>query len=123
MDGLTMKGNPYRAARMKAADRNFILNSRERAAELLFIGERSLADYELGARRPSPDVVMRMADAYEAPELLDHYCRCECPAGYDHMAMLPVLLKAVEELGKIKEVISSLEQMADKLAQAERGRA
>lgn len=75
------RGNAYCEARLEAARRNYSLNSREGASEMLYISDRSLADYERGLITPPPDVVMRMAEVYEAPELLNHYCACECPAG------------------------------------------
>ena len=74
------RGNVYCEARLAAARRSYDLNSREGASERLYISDRSLADYERGLTTPPPDVVMRMAEVYEAPELINHYCACECPA-------------------------------------------
>lgn len=149
------RGNAYCEARLEAARRNYSLNSREGASEMLYISDRSLADYERGLITPPPDVVMRMAEVYEAPELLNHYCACECPAGRGRIREAPVLapphvatrlraasyrlpetlraldelteggavdrqsmpelLAAVEELAGLKQAISELELMADKL--------
>lgn len=43
--------------------------SREEAAHRLYVGSRTLADYELGKTIAPPDVVLRMADVYQEPEL------------------------------------------------------
>ena len=63
------RGNAYCEARLAATRRNYDLNSREGASELLYISDRSLAAYERG-----------LTEVYEAPELINHYCACECPA-------------------------------------------
>jgi len=74
--------NVYCKYRKKAAAYNDRLNSREDAAVLLNISSASLADYELGIRRVPVDIVIKMADLYNAPELRNEHCRCECPLGF-----------------------------------------
>lgn len=61
--------NIYMEARLSAG------MSRERAAELLYISTRSLADYELGERVPPNDVVARMVDLYASPWLAIRHLR------------------------------------------------
>lgn len=75
--------NIYCRCRKEAAKYNDRLHSREGAAELLGYSSSSLAGWELGTDRPSPEAVMLMSDLYHAPELRNHYCRNECPLGGD----------------------------------------
>ena len=74
--------NIYCRCRKAAAVYNDKLNSREGAAELLGISPSSLADYELGITKIIPvDKILLMADLYNAPELINHYCKSVCPLG------------------------------------------
>lgn len=62
--------NIYFACREKAAKYNDLLNSRERAAELLGISTSTLANHELGVtKNVPPDTVVMMSDLYKTPEL------------------------------------------------------
>lgn len=66
----------YFRCRKQAALYNDKLNSREGAAELLGCSVSSVAGYELGTTKCVPaDVVVLMADLYNAPELLNYYCK------------------------------------------------
>lgn len=73
--------NPFCIARKEAALCNDKLNSREGAAELLGIDRTRLARIELGSLNPYPEEVLLMSDAYNAPELPNHYCSKQCPLG------------------------------------------
>lgn len=74
--------NIYFQCRKRAAQYNESLSSREKAAEMLGISTSSLANYELGITKTVPvDVVVMMADLYNAPELRNLYCKNECPIG------------------------------------------
>lgn len=74
--------NIYCRCRKAAAVYNDKLNSREGAAELLGISPSSLADYELGITKIVPvDKVLLMSDLYNAPEIINHYCKNVCPLG------------------------------------------
>lgn len=65
--------NIYFACREKAAKYNDLLNSRERAAELLGISTSTLANHELGVtKNVPPDTVVMMSDLYKTPELRRH---------------------------------------------------
>lgn len=87
--------NVYYQARKEAALYNDKLNSREGAAELLGISVSSLADYELGMTKFVPvDKVRLMAELYNAPQLMNGYCKYECPLG-EHR-ILPVKVESVE---------------------------
>lgn len=59
--------NIYQAARLRAG------LTQEQAAEVLNLGVRTLADYEIGQRRPPSQTVAQMARAYGSPGLrLEH---------------------------------------------------
>lgn len=74
--------NIYFRCRKEAATYNQKLSSREGAAELLGISVSSLSKYELGITKTVPvDIVVLMADLYNAPELRSMYCKNECPIG------------------------------------------
>lgn len=74
--------NIYFRCRKEAAMHNQKLSSREGAAELLGISVSSLQKYELGVTKTVPvDMVVLMADLYNAPELRSLYCKGECPIG------------------------------------------
>ena len=73
--------NVYCQARLEASKYNDRLKSREGASELLGYGPSTIADWELGVSTPSPDSVLKMADLYNAPELINQYCTQQCPLG------------------------------------------
>ncbi|MGG7058423.1 helix-turn-helix domain-containing protein [Clostridium tertium] len=74
--------NIYCRARLEAAKFNSKFSSREGASEELGISKDSLNQYELDLCKVVPvDKVVIMADAYNAPELLNNYCCNECPIG------------------------------------------
>ena len=74
--------NVYFRSRKSAAKYNDKLYSREGAAELLGISSSTLSDYELGLTKTiPPDMVVKMADLYNAPDLCNRYCNRECPIG------------------------------------------
>ena len=74
--------NIYLRCRKEAAKYNEKLKSREGTSEMLGISVSSLANYELGITKViPPDVVIMMADLYNAPQLKAHYCAYECPMG------------------------------------------
>lgn len=72
--------NIYLRCRKEAAKYNEALSSRERASEQLGISDASLRNYELGITKLIPaDIILIMAELYNAPELPSHYCLNECP--------------------------------------------
>ena len=74
--------NIYFRSRKTAAKYNDKLYSRDGAAEMLGISSSTLSDYELGLTKTiPPDMVVKMADLYNAPDLCNRYCRRECPIG------------------------------------------
>lgn len=76
--------NPFCKARLAASKYNEKLYSKDGASELLGISVSTLSDYELGLTKVvPPDMVVKMADLYNAPELKNSYCREMCPLGCD----------------------------------------
>lgn len=110
-------GNRYYEARMEAAKRNERLLSRAGAAEAMNVSEDTIKDAELGLYKCLPvDTVVRMADLYCAPELLNYYCLHECPIGRDmdvSDSVLPIdrvtvkMLKGLrlEDISRIKDML------------------
>jgi len=87
----------YFQCRKTAARYNEKMESREGAAEYLGISVSSLANYELGITKVVPvDVVMRMADLYNAPQIKNLYCKNECPLGKEQP--LAIEVKTLEEV-------------------------
>ncbi len=107
--------NIYCKARYRAASFNDRLYSREGAAELLGVSVSTLSDYELGTTKfVPPDRIVRMADLYNAPELLNHYCTNECPIGCRNVKKLEVaeldrltlkVLSAFKNINNIKDTL------------------
>lgn len=106
--------NPFCIARLEAAKYNERLFSKEGAAELLGVSVSTLSDYELGITKVvPPDMVLKMADLYNAPELENYYCTSLCPLGRDvpkaDLADLDrISIKALStfrKLGETKELL------------------
>ena len=76
-------GNVYYEARVEAAKWNEKLLSREGAAEALGVSVDVMKSTELDLYKQMPvEVCVLMADLYNAPHLLNHYCIYECPIGH-----------------------------------------
>lgn len=88
--------------------------SREEAAHRLYIGTRTLADYEAGRTLAPPDVVMRMAEVYRQPELTADYCAKACPIGQVLAHSLERTEFAVTVLRVLKE-FADVEKLKDRL--------
>lgn len=100
--------NIYCRCRKAAATYNDKLNSREGAAVQLGYSPSTVAGWELGTDRPSPEAALFMADLYHAPEIKNHYCREECPLGCDVPKM------ELEDLDRITvRTIASLQRAAE----------
>lgn len=83
MTGIATKAanSVFYKARMEAARTNEMLRSREGAAEVLGLDRTRIARIELGTIYPYPEEVVLMADAYNAPELMNYFCCMDCPIG------------------------------------------
>lgn len=101
--------NPFCIARLEAAKYNERLFSKEGASELLGVSVSTLSDYELGITKVvPPDMVLKMADLYNAPELENHYCTSMCPLGSNipqvSVGTLDrISLRALDAFRKVKE--------------------
>lgn len=69
----------YYRARMEAAQRESLYASRERTAGVIFVSSEALADYETGRTVPPCDVVQKMVEAYNDPDLKAAHIRACCP--------------------------------------------
>lgn len=99
--------NIYRRARMRAADFNEKLKSREGASEAIGVSKDSLVNYELDLCKQVPvDVVVRMADAYNSPELMNSYCCNECPIG--KLTISPITQSNIDNIYKLSITIFTL---------------
>lgn len=114
------KENPFYKARIEASKWNETFKSREGAAEALGIHPSTLANYELGTRcNPQPDVVIFMADLYNAPELLHYFCSNECPIGHecknevDLCELDRLTVKAITSLKDVEEIKDGILEIAE----------
>jgi len=103
---------------MLRAARNAAGLSREEAAHHLYIGTRTLADYESGRTVAPPDVVMRMAEVYRQPELTADYCAKVCPIGQvlahslDRSEFAISVLRLLKEFDDVKKLLNDLTRIA-----------
>lgn len=99
--------NPFCIARLEAAKYNERLFSKEGASELLGVSVSTLSDYELGITKVvPPDMVLKMADLYNAPELVNYYCTEICPLGCE------ITKASVEDLDRITvRVVSAFRRL------------
>lgn len=75
-------GDQCREARMKASAYNEKLATQAGAAELLDVSSpETIGRWERDEVAPSNINVRRMAQLYNAPELLQNYCAMQCPIG------------------------------------------
>lgn len=76
--------SPLCQSRLAAAKFNEKFYSKEYVSEQLGVSVSTLSDYELGITKVvPPDMILKMADLYNAPELKNIYCREICPLGCD----------------------------------------
>lgn len=98
--------NIYFACRKRASVYDERLNSREYAAERLGVSVSTLANYELGVTKRIPvDMVVMMADLYNAPELKNSYCKHDCPIG----RFLPLATETDSLQGITIRILNSLD--------------
>lgn len=108
--------NPFCIARLEAAKYNDRLLSKEGASELLGVSVSTLSDYELGITKSvPPDMVLKMSDLYNAPEIRNYYCREMCPLGCDMPALeLEDLDRiTVKALASLRNVAGAKESLLD----------
>lgn len=116
MSGIATKAanSVFYKARMAAKERNEMLSSREGASEIIGIDRTRLARIELGTLVPYPEEVVLMADAYNAPELLNFFCAHECPIGkriaqqadFEELNRMTInILNAVHDVSSVSQTI------------------
>lgn len=99
---------------MEAAKYNDLYRSRAGAAGLLNVSEATVSDWELGLRNPNPEDIVRMSEAYNAPELLNYYCSRQCPIG--RLTVPQIVLEApsqsaislIYELKRSEDIVNDL---------------
>ncbi|TQI66753.1 hypothetical protein LY85_1425 [Clostridium sp. KNHs216] len=111
--------NVYYLARMKAAEYNDQLNSREGAAQIVCIERTRLANIELGNINPYPEEVNLMANIYNAPELVNYYCSSQCPLGCGRVDRLSPrnLESAALKIGRLTRHIDEIAQVVSDIAE------
>ena len=98
--------------------RNAASLSREEASHRLFVGSRTLADYESGRTIVPPDVAKRMAEVYEEPTLPADYCAQVCPIGQvlahcvDRLEFATTVLRVLKEFTDVKGLLDDLVRIA-----------
>ena len=73
--------NVFYQARMRAAAKDTEFESRTSTAAIVGISSTRIYQIERGLRQPHRDELLIMAKEYDAPELLQAYCREICPVG------------------------------------------
>lgn len=86
----------YFQCRILASKYDDKLKSRESTSEYLGVSVSSLANYERGITVPPMDLVMMMADVYNAPQLKNLYCKQQCPLGKEQQ--LEIEVKSLEAI-------------------------
>lgn len=121
-DAAKSRGNVWYEARIRASKYNRAFLSREGAAEYMNLGVDAVQNAELNLDKRIPvDKAILMADAYNAPELLDWYCANECPIGRgatlsgDAIPVSNITLKLVRQarVDALKEIIDRLVDIAE----------
>lgn len=113
--------NIYFQCRKQASVYNPVVYSRESASEQLDISVSTLSNYELGITTPPVDIVVKMATLYNAPEILNHYCKSHCPIGKtmaiatDVKSLELATLRVLKRLDEndIKDIRRELADIAD----------
>lgn len=112
-------GNAWYEARIAAAKWNKKLYSREGAYDVTGVSADVIAAVERGTHKCMPvDVAVTLADEYNAPQLLNHYCLYECPIGCRHSiseevpGIERVTLKLIKSL-KVDQLADIKEKLVD----------
>ncbi|SDL19490.1 helix-turn-helix domain-containing protein [Natronincola ferrireducens] len=99
--------------------RNSSGKSRAKAAEELYISERTLAKIESGEVTPAPEIAERMNEVYEVRHLSMWYCKEECPIGQkycyeilDNVDLSPMAIFA-KYRQEAKEAHEALDQLTE----------
>ena len=105
--GSTLSNILYQC-RMKAAESNDRLASREGVEGITGIGESRLYRLENDAANPYPDEIVLMARLYGCPELKNWYCRQYCPIGKNLPEVKDLTLDRISV-----RIMASMERLSD----------
>jgi transcriptional regulator with XRE-family HTH domain len=113
---------------MLTAARNKAGLSRNKASQRLYVGARTLADYENGNTIAPPTVVLKMAEVYGSPNLPADYCSTICPIGqtiahsFEKTNLAVTVLGVLEKFNDVKQLKNRLISIAadGRLAKDER---
>ncbi|MCI9976260.1 XRE family transcriptional regulator [Clostridioides sp. GD02404] len=86
----------YYKARLECAERNKDMRSRESTSQYLSMDCTKLARIELGNITPRADEVLQISSVYNAPELINYYCKNQCSIGIRYAQNLE--LKSLDRL-------------------------
>ena len=109
----------YYKARMAAHSCNDKYGCRDNAAEILGIDRTRLARIELGTTVPYPEDILMMADTYNAPELMNHFCTHECPIGKKMIPQAEIMqldrltIKILNAVDGVKDIGVTMRLIAD----------
>ena len=110
------KDNVFYKVRLEASRYNDRLLSRAGAAEALgYASESTISDWELGISIPTPEAVLKMADLYNAPELINTYCHNMCPLGGDVLEITTMDLDriSIKALSTFRKIAGTKEVLLD----------
>lgn len=89
--------------------------TQEKAAEILDISVESIRTYENFKRTPSAKMVIKMSEAYNTPEILNHYCCSECPIG--KLTISPIHKENINNIYKLSINIFNLLGTGNKMGE------
>ncbi len=112
-------GNAYYTARIRAAEYDDRLHSRESASQIVCIDRTRLANIELGNISPHPEEVNLMACSYNAPDLMNYYCSSQCPLGCGKVDRLAPrnLESAAMKIGRLTRNIDEIAETISDIAE------
>ena len=103
-----MDGYIYQKARDLASKKNKSFCSREGAAKALGVSSTSLSNYETDFSIPPPEVVTKMAEVYNTPELRHYYCRRICKMKAPFIPEISTDLTATDVEGLTLKLLKAL---------------
>ena len=91
--------------------------TREKASELLdFISDDRIEKIESNKTTARPEEILKMADAYNKPDLTNYYCTHECPIGKRYVT--PIEYKEISQITlEMLATLNSLEKQKDRLVE------
>lgn len=93
--------------------------TQEGACFEIHIGLRTLQNYEKGTAVPPPEVVAKMAEVYDMPELPINYCTTCCAIGKSYHyrpeenSLGASIVGLIKELGHVEKAMPELIDIAD----------